>query len=90
MIKNNGGEMKIKIKAMVQKKEGSGIEVRGALCPLTTRGDKIMVRARHEQILPIFGGIKYQLVSFVACLVILSSITKKGEIVRKMGPKPCA
>ena len=31
MIKNNGGEMKIKIKAMVQEKEGSGIGVRGSL-----------------------------------------------------------
>ena len=31
MIKNNGGEMKIKIKAMVQQKEGSGIGVRGSL-----------------------------------------------------------
>ena len=31
MIKNNGGEMKIKIKAMVQEKEGSGIGVTGSL-----------------------------------------------------------
>ena len=31
MIMNNGRERKIKIKAMVQEKEGSGIGVRGSL-----------------------------------------------------------
>ena len=54
MIKNNGGEMKIKIKAMVQEKEESGIGVRGSLMSIDHKREQDHGKAKHEQILPIF------------------------------------